>query len=669
MSEPVQAIRRAFAAAQEGDFAQADAICASLLARDPAYLPALKLGGAVAAELGRLDDAIDMLTRALDKDSPDLQTRAQLGIACRLRADRAGESGDMAAALADYDRALSCDASNADIHYNRGNALLALNRSDAAVASYDAALALRPALAQAWLNRGVALSRRARHDEAIQSLDHAIALDASNVDAWINRANALRWLDRDDEALACYARAMAIAPDTDFLRGTWLHARMTVCEWSGIEDDFALLERKIAAGERSAPPFEALAIASSPSILHAAARTWASARHPERQDLPAIRAREADGRIRVGYFAATLHEHATAHLMAQLFESHDRAAFEVTAFTFGPQTADATRARVMAAFDRVVEIGTRSDVEAAMLARDAGIDIAVDLMGYTRDARPGIFACRAAPVQVAYLGYPGTMGAPYVDYAIVDRIVVPDTQRGDYTEKLVTMPSSYQVNDARRPRPDAVGSREDAGLPRDAFVFCCFNNNFKITPGMFDRWMRILREVDRSVLWLMKDNPWAAANLRKEALARGVDAARLVFARRAPLPAHLARHHLADLFLDTLPYNAHTTASDALWMGLPVLTCLGDSFAGRVAASLLTAAALPELVAATLDAYEARAIALARNAKVLALLRDKLARSVREARLFDGAAFARDIEAAYRAMHARRIAGLPPDHIAAGEAI
>jgi predicted O-linked N-acetylglucosamine transferase (SPINDLY family) len=405
---------------------------------------------------------------------------------------------------------------------------------------------------------------------------------------------------------------------------------------------------------------------SSPSLLHAAAKTWVDARYPGRSDVAHVQLGAADGRIRVGYFAATLHEHATAYLMAQLFESHDRERFEITAFSYGPRTGDPMRARLVAAFDRFEEIGARSDLEAAVLARSLGIDIAVDLMGYTREARPGIFACRAAPIQVAYLGYPGTMGASYVDYAIVDRIVVPRSQYGDYTEKLVTMPSCYQVNDARRPRPEAALTRDDAGLPREGFVFCCFNNNFKLTPRMFDVWMRILREVGGSVLWLMEDNPWAAANLREEARARGVDPARLVFARRVPLAEHLARHRLADLFLDTLPYNAHTTASDALWMGLPVLTCRGESFAGRVAASLLDAVAMPGLVAATLDQYEQRAVALARDAHALQSLRDRLAANLRGAALFDAGTFTRDLEKAYRAMHARALAGSAPDHLEIG---
>ena len=663
MSDPAQEIRRAFNAAQQGGFAEADAICRTLLARDPSYLPALRLGGVVAAELGRIADAIDLLSRAAARDAGDAQTRAQLGAVLRLRADRAVEAGDPDAALPDYDRALLCDPSNADTHYNRANVLHAQHRDEQAVTGYDRALALRDAFAAAWMNRGVALSRLGRYDEAIASLDRALAVDATSVDAWINRANALRALDRDDEALASYARAMDIAPDAPFLRGAWLHARMTVCDWDGIDDAIARLAREIDAGERATPPFPALAMLSSPSILHRAATTWVDARYPGRGDAAPVPVPVADGRIRIAYFAGTLHEHATAYLMAQLFESHDRARFHVTAFSYGPRTGDAMRARLVAAFDRFEEIGARGDREAAMMARAAGVDIAVDLMGFTRDARPGIFAARAAPIQVAYLGYPGTMGAPYIDYAVVDRIVVPASQRGHYTEKLVYVPSCYQVNDGRRPRPEVGPTRRDAGLPDDAFVYSCFNNSFKLTPRIFDAWMRVLRDVEASVLWLMEDNPWAAASLRKEARARGVDPARLVFARRVPLAEHLARHRLADLFLDTLPYNAHTTASDALWMGLPVLTCIGESFAGRVAASLLHAVAMPELVVASLDEYEARAIALARDAQALSSIRDKLAAHLRDAPLFDAAGFTRDLERAYAAMHARRLSGLPPDHI------
>jgi predicted O-linked N-acetylglucosamine transferase (SPINDLY family) len=653
VSEVADAVRRAFAAAQRGDFASADAICRELLARDGSYLPALRIGGVVAGELGRTDDAIDLLARVVARDPDDAPMRARLAWLHRVRADAASAQGDAPAALADYDRALALDAAQPDTHFNRANVLLAQNRVADALAGYDRALALRPASAEALLNRGVALGRLARHDDALQSLDAALSHRPSYVEALVNRANALRALDRHDEALASYARALAIDPSSDFLPGAWLHARMTVCDWDGIEEAFAALERGVLEGARASPPFPLTALASSPDVLLAAARTWVAARFPARATTPAPHA--PGPRLRVGYFAATLGEHATAHLAGELFECHDRTAFEIVVFAYGPVSA-----RIAAALDRIVDIANVSDEAAARLARDHRIDIAVDLMGYTRDGRPGIFAWRAAPVQVAYLGYPGTMGAPYVDYAIADRTVVPPEHEEFYTEKIVRMPVCYQVNDGRRPRPADTPKRVDAGLPENGFVYGCFNNNWKTTPRVFGAWMRILREVEGSVLWLMEDNRWAARNLRGHAVVHGVDPARLVFAPRVPISDHLARHRLADLFLDTLPYNAHTTASDALWMGLPVLTCLGDTFAGRVAASLLRAAGVPELVAPTLDDYEARAVALARDPAALAAIRRRLDAATAP---FDAATFTRDLERAYRTMAARQRAGLAPAHV------
>jgi predicted O-linked N-acetylglucosamine transferase (SPINDLY family) len=299
----------------------------------------------------------------------------------------------------------------------------------------------------------------------------------------------------------------------------------------------------------------------------------------------------------------------------------------------------------------------------AMLSRSLGIDIAVDLMGFTQDGRPDIFAHRAAPLQVSYLGYPGTMGAGYIDYLVADRVLISSAQRPHYSERIVYLPESYQVNDSKRPIADLVMTRDAASLPADGFTFCCFNNSYKITPSTFDVWMELLRQVGGSVLWLIEDNPWAKGNLRAEATRRGVDADRLVFAPRVPMAEHLARHRLADLFLDTLPYNAHTTASDALWAGLPVLTCVGETFAGRVAASLLHAVRLPELVTHTPEAYAARAIELSRKPAVLRALRERLTTSVRSLPLFDASRFARHLEAAFHTMHERHLAGLGPEDI------
>jgi predicted O-linked N-acetylglucosamine transferase (SPINDLY family) len=370
----------------------------------------------------------------------------------------------------------------------------------------------------------------------------------------------------------------------------------------------------------------------------------------------------------VGYFSADFSNHATLHLLAGLFEHHDRVKFEVTAFSFGPESQDPMRRRLEAACE-FIDVRERPDREVALLARERQIDIAVDLKGFTQDCRPGIFALRAAPVQVSYLGYPGTLGAPYMDYLIADRVLIPPESAQFYSEKIVYLPDSYQVNDAARVIAERVFSRAELGLPAAGFVYCCFNNNYKITPATFDGWMRILRQVPGSVLWLLEDNAGAAGNLRAAAEARGVSAARLVFAPRLPVADHLARQRAGDLFLDTLPCNAHTTASDALWAGLPLLTCLGESFAGRVAGSLLAAVGLSELITGSQAEYEALAVGLARDPGRLAGIRTRLAAQRLTAPLFNTELTTRRLEAAYEALVERHRAGLVPGHMSPPEAI
>jgi predicted O-linked N-acetylglucosamine transferase (SPINDLY family) len=386
-------------------------------------------------------------------------------------------------------------------------------------------------------------------------------------------------------------------------------------------------------------------------------------RCPRNGSLPALDHQEGTGKIRIGYFSADFQEHATSYLIAELFEMHDRSKFRVIAFSFGPPSQGAMRKRLADAVDEFIDVSEKTDSEAALLSRNLKIDIAVDLKGFTQNSRAGIFALGAAPLQVNYLGYPGTMGAEYIDYLIADRTLVPEESRRYYSEKIVYLPDSYQVNDGKRTIANKEFTRAELGLPMRGFVFCCFNNNFKIMPRTFDVWMRILSRVEGSVLWLFAGNPAAMENLRREAILRKIGSERLVFAERMDLPEHLARHRAADLFLDTWPCNAHTTASDALWAGLPVLTHTGEAFASRVAASLLTAIRLPELIASTPEDYEELAVQLATNAERLALIRKKLANNRLTAPLFDTRLYTRHLEAAYIQMHDRYRANLPAEHI------
>jgi predicted O-linked N-acetylglucosamine transferase (SPINDLY family) len=399
-------------------------------------------------------------------------------------------------------------------------------------------------------------------------------------------------------------------------------------------------------------------------VQRKAAEIWISNRHPISAALPAIPKRPAHEKIRVGYFSADYYNHVVMHLMAELFERHDRSKFELIAFSFGAESNDDMRRRTAKSFDDFIDVRNKSDKDVALLSRDLEVDIAVDLMGFTANGRPGIFALRAAPIQVNYLGYSGTMGADYIDYIIADSIVIPENSKQYYCEKIVYLPNSYQVNDCKRSISEKAFTRAELGLPPMGFVFCCFNSNYKITAQVLDCWIRILKKVEGSVLWLFESDAKAASNLRQKVLTSGVNPERLIFAKRVPLLGeHLARYRSADLFLDTLPYNAHATASDALWVGLPVLTCLGETFAGRVAASLLSATDLPELVTTTPEAYEVLAIELATHPDRLKAIKQKLAKNRLTAPLFDSELFTKHIQTAYIAMYERYHAGLAPSDI------
>ena len=355
-------------------------------------------------------------------------------------------------------------------------------------------------------------------------------------------------------------------------------------------------------------------------------------------------------RIKVAYLSADFRRHATAYLIAELIERHDRERFEVIGVSFGPDDNSDMRARLVGAFDRFVDVTRSSDEEAAQLIASARVDIAVDLMGHTQYSRPRILAFRPAPVQASYLGFPGTTGADFIDYIIADPIVAPFDRQPYFTEKIVHLPDCYQVNDTTRRIAPRMPTREEFGLPAESFVFCCFNTSWKIAPAVFDVWMRLLEAIPGSVLWLLRDSPDAESNLRREAAARGTDPARLVFAGRVAPDEHLARHRLADLFLDTLPYNAHTTASDALWAGLPLVTCCGATFAARVAASLLKAVGLPELVTDSLADYETLALRLARDDSLRRRFRARLEQNRLTCPLFDAERFRQHLEAAYQTM-------------------
>jgi protein O-GlcNAc transferase len=650
------AMQQAVAAYNTGEWAKAEQLSRLILNAQSGHFEALTLLGIIAARTRRIEEAADLLGRALAAKPGDAAAHSNYGNVLK-------DLKRFEGALDSYERALKIKPDYAEAYNNRGLTLQELQRFEEALDSYARALKIKPDHAEAHNNRGLTLQGLKRFEEALDSYARALKIKPDYAEAYYNRGNTLQVLKRFEEALDSYERAVKIKPDCDWLYGTWLHAKMQLCDWSNLDSRIADLAAKIQQAKKTTPPFSVLALIDCLSLQRQAAETSVSEKYPVSRVSPPLGKRPRHERIRIGYYSADYHSHATAYLMAELFERHDKERFELLAFSYGPDQRGDMRKRLAAAFAQFLDVRTKSDIEVARISRELGIDIAVDLKGFTQDARTGIFSCRAAPIQVNYLGYPGTMGAPYIDYIVADQMLIPQESRQQYSEKIVYLPHSYQANDRKRQIADKEFARAELGLPSTGFVFCCFNNSYKITPDTFDGWMRILKQVEGSVLWLLEDNKTAVNNLRKEAQARDVNAGRLIFAQRTPLSEHLARHRAADLFIDTLPYNAHTTASDALWAGLPVLTCMGESFAARVAASLLHAIGLPELVTTTQEQYEATAIELASDPGRLAEVKDRLRRNRLTMPLFDTEQFTRHLENAYTQMYDRYQADLSPEHI------
>jgi predicted O-linked N-acetylglucosamine transferase (SPINDLY family) len=566
------------------------------------------------------------------------------------------------AALASYAAAIALNADYADAYNNHGSALFELERYAAALVSFDRAILLQPNYADAHNNRGNALYELGKIEAALASYEAAIALQSNYPGVHFNRGQMFDELRQHAAAVSSYAKALALKTDFKFAFGHRLLARMQICDWHGIGAELAELAARIERDEPAANPFCALALLGSAPLQKKAAQIWVREKAPSHEVLPPMAKRAAGERIRLGYFSADYCNHPLAFLSAELFETHDRAQFEVTGFSLGPDTQDEMRKRLENAFGRFIDVHAMSAADIAALARNLKIDIAVDLTGFTKGSRPKIFALRAAPIQVSYLGFLGTMAAPYIDYLIADIEIVPPALRANYTEKICYLPS-YQANDSRRPIADKSFVRHELGLPPVGFVFCCFNSNYKITPATFDSWMRILKRTPGAVLLLYAASETAAGNLRKEAHHRGVDAGRLVFGARMATPDYLARYRAADLFLDTLPYNAGATASDALWAGLPVLTCVGETFAGRMASSLLRAIRLPELITSTPAQYEELAVALAADPRRMAEIKRKLAANRLTTPLFNTRQHTRSLETAYTEMQERHRTDLASEDI------
>jgi protein O-GlcNAc transferase len=708
----MQWIKDAQALHQAGRLAEAEPLYVKSLQVDKDFHPALHLMGVLRLQQGRAAEALPYIQRALSVQPNMPETLTNYGIALEgvgryseaLQAfervvnlrpnDSRAWSGRGALlfrlhrseeALADLDRAVSLDPASADAWMNRGTILMAVNRTEEALDCFDRVLRLRPDYVEARYSRGLALKamggagdalaefdcvlqERPDHlralisratvlgamgqvDQELQSYDRALAIQPDMVEALISRAYCLRTCKNDlAGAIADQERAVAIQPNFPYARGGLLHMKMLAADWRDLAGELAVLNQGVREGKRVVNPYEYQGLSSSPADLLACAKIYTQYQYPP-LSFPRRHSRR-QGKIRLGYLGSDFRAQATMHLAAGLFEHHDRSRFEVTGFDNTLEDGSPMRRRVIAAFDKFLPIQALSDREAAHLIAGNEIDILVNLNGYFGTPRMGVFALRPAPVQVNYLGFPGSLGAEYMDYILADAEVIPSGEEQFYTEKVVRLPSSYQINDCMRPRP-APSSRADHDLRETDFVFCHFNNSYKITPEIFAVWLRLLKNVQPSVLWLLESNALSAANLRNETARAGIDPSRLVFAPPTEISAHLSRLALGDLFLDSLPCNAHTTASDALWAGLPLITCRGKTFVGRVAASLLRAVGLPELITDSLGEYESLALILAKDRVLLQSYRDRLTRDPARLPLFDTARTTRRIEMAYEKMMAR----------------
>jgi protein O-GlcNAc transferase len=636
-------LNRGIALGKLGRFDEAIESYDRALVLQPQLSQALENRGAALLSLGRFEEALSSYDKTLAIEPENAAIWNGRGIVLRTLAE-------FERALEAFEQAIVLQPNFADAFRNRGYVLRNLKRSDEALANYDRAIALDPGNAVTWNERGTLLGEMNQLGEALASYDKSIALKPDYADALVNRAS-LQWFKmgrRYDNATKDLERALASDPLHAYARGELLHIRMHAADWRDFPQEKSQLDRGIRDGHPVIQPFVYQAISDSPADLADCARLFAKL-YPAVSG-PKIPLSRNHSKIRIGYLSADFREQATAYLAVGLYEMHDRQKFEIIALDNGGSDHSAVRARLEKAFDKFVDISNLPDHLAADRIRAEEIDILVNLNGYFGSHRMGVFAHKPAPVQVNFLGFPATLGAPYIDYILVDRVVIPEDECRHYSEQVVYLPDCYQVNDSRRPIAEDAPTRAESGLPNNAFIFCNFNQSYKFTPAMFAVWMRILKQVPDSILWLLDDIPELADNLRHTAESHGVAGTRLIFAPRVAVEKHLARLKLADLFLDSLPYNAHTTASDALWAGLPLLTCRGTSFPGRVAASMLGAAGLPDLVAETLGDYERLAVMLVSDTARLGAIRQRLLKNRLDCALFDTDRFRRHIEASYATM-------------------
>lgn len=559
--------------------------------------------------------------------------------------------------------AIKINSKDAEAYNNMGIVSKKLNQFNIAYNNFCSAIKLKPDYAEAHNSCGVILKELEKEENAIKSFKLAIKFEKNYAEAYYNLGHIFFERKKYNEALQNFYQSYKINPKLNYLLSSIIFTKHRICEWNSFDKDLLDLENVILNEKKKINPFLTLSFYESPQLQKTSAEIFVKNEYDVQNTQNYKFHNQTKKKIRIAYYSADFRNHPMSYLLANLYELHDKNKYEVIGISFGPYKDDEMRKRVSNAFDKFYDLRLKTEDEIVKFSRELKIDIAIDLMCFTKYHKFGIFVKRCAPIQVNYLGYPGTSGTNYLDYIIADKILIPKESQKYYSEKIVYLPDTYQANDSTKKISDKIFTREELGLPKDGFVFCCFNNNYKITPQVFNVWMRLLKRVENSVLWILSENINISKNLKKEATLRGIDFNRIVFAERIKMNEHLARQKVADLFIDTFPYTGHTTVSDALWVGLPVLTRIGKSFASRVSSSLLNAIGLSVLVTNSEKEYEDLAIELATNSLKLEEIRNKLKNNKNTKPLFNTQIFARNIEKTYSLMYERYLKNLPLNNI------
>ena len=674
----------------ENNLEVAEDFCKEILKKKPNHFQANFFLGILSALNKKFDIAKQLLNKATEIEPDNSDAHNNLGNVLK-------QIGEYQKAKSCYENAIQIQPNNAPLHNNLGSVLEELGEHQKAKSCYEKAIQIQPSYLIALNNLGNLLKELGEYQKAKSCYEKIILIQPSHVSAINNLGNVLGKLEEYKKAISCYDMAIKINPNYflahnnkgvilqklrkfneslksynsafkinpnyNFLLGKVLYLKSCLSDWKSFDEDLNSLKNKLNNNEASSLPFATLTLYDLPLLQKKAAEIWIKKTYSNKNKLEPISKYKPNKKIRLGYYSADFYNHATSLLIAYMLELHDKSKFELFGFSFGPDKKDEMRKRVSSSFDHFIDVRLKLDADIVKLSRDFKIDIAIDLKGITTDERFGIFLNRSAPIQVSYLGYPGTSGANFIDYIIADKILIPKENQKFFSEKIIYLPDSYQPNDFTKKISKSVFTREQLGLPKNAFVFCCFNQNYKIAPSIFDIWMKVLKRIEGSVLWLLQDSNEGANNLKKEAENRGVNPDKIIFAKRMTISEHLARHKVADLFIDTFPCNAHTTCSDALWSGLPVITLMGQSFASRVSGSLLNAVGLNELITTTEKDYEDLIVRLATDSKQLKIIKNKLKKNRISQPLFDTKLYTKKIESGYKEIYERYHSDLPLENI------